>query len=258
MNKFFRWILVLVGSVSLLTAAGFFLQLSWVTQIWPVESSRLSNIFVSSIMAAIGAPIVWIGLSGEERAMAGGATNLLVTNGGFAVTVLALYARNRQPGLLIFGVISIVMTVLCVGLLVYSHRQQFYDTRPLPWLVRVSFMVFAVVLLITSIALISKRPNTFPWPLSAENSVLYGCIFLGAMCYFFYAVLFPAWGNARGQLLGFLAYDLVLIFPFLAHFATVKPEMLTSLVVYTTVVSYSGLLAIYFLFLHPSLRFKNR
>jgi hypothetical protein len=55
-------------------------------------------------------------------------------------------------------------------------------------------------------------------------------------------------------LLGFLAYDLVLIGPFLQHFSTVRPEMRLSLVLYTAVVVYSGLLAIYFLFLHPPTR----
>jgi hypothetical protein len=256
MNKILRWILILVGCISLFTALGFYLQLSWVTQIWPIQSGRLSNIFVSSIMAAVGAPIVWIGLSAETRAMAGGALNLLVTNAGFAISTLSFYAQDDRTALLIFGIISIVMVFLCVGLFVFSHRQSFLDTRSIPLLVRGSFAVFAVVLLMTAIALILKRPNTFPWPLSAENSILYGWIFLGAMCYFLYALFFPVWGNARGQLLGFLAYDLILIFPFLAHFAAVKPEMRISLVIYTAVVSYSGLLAIYYLFIHPSTRFN--
>jgi hypothetical protein len=52
--------------------------------------------------------------------------------------------------------------------------------------------------------------------------------------------------------LGFLAYDLVLIIPFLQHFANVRPEMLLSLTIYTAVVSYSGLL----LFVHPPTRLK--
>jgi hypothetical protein len=84
---------------------------------------------------------------------------------------------------------------------------------------------------------------------------MYGWIFLGAMLYFVYAVVYPVWGNARGQLIGFLAYDLVLIVPFLAHFRVVAPEMLSSLIIYTTVVSCSGLLAVYFLLVHPTTRF---
>ena len=71
-------------------------------------------------------------------------------------------------------------------------------------------------------------------------------------------VLFPLWPGVsllgKRQLLGFLAYDLVLIGPFLQHFSTVRPEMRLSLILYTFVVCYSGLLAIYFLFIHPPTR----
>ena len=64
----------------------------------------------------------------------------------------------------------------------------------------------------------------------------------------------PKWTNATGQLLAFLAYDLVLIAPFLKHFATVNPAHRPSLVVYTAVLIYSGVLAAYYLFVHTSIR----
>ncbi len=51
---------------------------------------------------------------------------------------------------------------------------------------------------------------------------------------------------------GFLAYDLVLIVPFLKHFATVNAAHRPSLVVYTAVLVYSGVLAAYYLFVHAS------
>ena len=62
------------------------------------------------------------------------------------------------------------------------------------------------------------------------------------------------WNNAKGQLLSFLAYDLVLIGPFLALFGTVKSEFELSLVAYVAVLIYSGALAVYYLFFHPSTR----
>lgn len=255
MNKNLRWGAVLAGTVSIVVSIGLFLQMPWATQVWPLQSGQLSNIFISSILAAIGAPIIWIALSGEIRAAAGGAVNLLVINLGFAVSSFTFFGRDRQPPLLFFGFISVAMVLVCVGLFIFSQRKPFGDTRPIPGLVRVSFIVFAANLLVTGIALILRRPNTFPWPLSDENSVMYGWIFLGAMCYFLYALIYPVWGNARGQLIGFLIYDLILIVPFIIHFQAVQPEMLTSLIIYTTVVSYSGLLAAYFLFVHPATRF---
>jgi len=256
MNKFFRGGLVLGGTVTIIYAAGFFLQAPWATLIWPIKSPRLSNIFISSILAAIGTPIVWIGLADEARAMVGGALNLLVTNVGFAAAAFTFQSRNPQPVMLIFGIFSSLMAVLCIGLVVYGQRKPFQDTKPVPGIVRDSFIVFAIALQVTSIALLTQRPNIFPWPLSGENSVMYGGIFLGAMWYFLYGVVYPVWSNARGQMIGFLAYDLVLIVPFVVHFQAIRPEMLTSLIVYTTVISYSGLLAVYFLFIHPATRFS--
>jgi len=79
-------------------------------------------------------------------------------------------------------------------------------------------------------------------------------MFLGAMTYFIYALVRPSWVNAAGQLAAFLAYDVVLIVPFLTRLPTVAPEHRISLIVYTLVVSYSGLLAIYYLFLHKPTR----
>jgi hypothetical protein len=60
--------------------------------------------------------------------------------------------------------------------------------------------------------------------------------------------------NAAGQLAGFLAYDLVLIVPFLQRLPNVPADQRLGMYIYTTVVIYSGLLAIYYLFIHPETR----
>jgi hypothetical protein len=46
---------------------------------------------------------------------------------------------------------------------------------------------------------------------------------------------------------GFLVYDIVLLPPFLAHFAAVTPERTTSLVLYVAVLVYSAALAVWFI-----------
>jgi hypothetical protein len=257
MNKTMRTGFVLAGAVSLLMAFAFFLQMPWTAWVWPIKSSPLSNIFISSILAAIAAPTLWIGLAGEARALAGGAINLLVTSAGFAGSMFIFFSRSPQPQLLIFAAGAILTAGLCIGLIFYSQPKPFLDRRPVPNLVRGSFILFVISLLLAASLLLIKFPNTFPWAISAENSVMYGWIFLGNMTYFIYALIFPAWSNARGQLLAFLAYDLVLIVPFLLHFQDVKPEMLPSLVIFTSVISYSGLLSAYFLFVHPATRFSS-
>jgi hypothetical protein len=85
-------------------------------------------------------------------------------------------------------------------------------------------------------------------------SVMFGWVFMGAAVYFAYGALQRDWHDARGQLLGFLAYDLVLIGPFLADFASVPPGHLLSLVIYVLVLVYSGTLAIFYLFVSPRTR----
>jgi hypothetical protein len=79
-------------------------------------------------------------------------------------------------------------------------------------------------------------------------------MFFGAATYFVYALMRPTWVNAAGQLAGFLAYDVVLIVPFLSRLPTAAPEHRIGLIIYTAVVIYSGLLAIYFLVIHKPTR----
>jgi hypothetical protein len=102
--------------------------------------------------------------------------------------------------------------------------------------------------------LIARVPTIFPWPLNPDSSVLFGCIFLGDACYFLDGLLVPRWHNARGQLLSFLAYDLVLIVPFLALFSSVKPVHRLSLVLYVAVLLYSGVLAAHYLCVNQTTR----
>jgi len=74
--------------------------------------------------------------------------------------------------------------------------------------------------------------------------------------YFLYGLLVPRWHHALGQLLNFLAYDLVLIVPFLWLFKTAKPEYVFSLIVYVAVLIYSGAIAVYFLFVNSQTRIR--
>jgi hypothetical protein len=107
---------------------------------------------------------------------------------------------------------------------------------------------------VVSTRLIFKVPNTIPWKITPELSVVIGGMFLGAAAYFVYALLRPSWVNSAGQLVGFLAYDVVLIVPFLTRLPSAAPEVRLGLTIYTAVVTLSGLLAIYYLFIHKPTR----
>jgi hypothetical protein len=103
-----------------------------------------------------------------------------------------------------------------------------------------------------------KIPNSIPWSITPELSVVIGWMFLGASAYFAYGLLKPSWTNAAGQLAGFLAYDVVLIVPFLTRLPTVTPEHRLGLTIYTGVLLLSGLVAIYYLFIHRPTRLSGR
>ena len=156
--------------------------------------------------------------------------------------------------MLFFGIAS-ALTAFASGVTFFwSRRLPLTDRRPTPMLVRVSFGIFIVSLFLASGALILHLP-IFPWDLNPDSSVIFGCIFFGDAFYFLYGLLRPRWGNAFGQLLSFLAYDLVLIVPFVLLFDTVKPDRMLNLVVYTAGLVYSGGLAVYYLLINPQTRF---
>lgn len=254
-----RSLLVITGVILLILCAGFLSGNLSALELWPWPDGRLSYVFIASILAAIGAPIIWMGLSGELAAMRGGALDFMVTYSGLAITLLIFGSSVAELISVKLYLTVAILSVLFNGLLyLMVSATPIKDNRPVPWLLRASFMVFFLLLIGVGIALITNYQTVFPWPLKPQSSVVFGWIFMGAAFYFFYGFLQPTWGNVCGQLIGFLAYDLVLIVPFIQHFEAVKAEHQLSLYVYTAVLIYSALLSVYFLLLHPTTRFGSR
>lgn len=245
-----RIALVVGGIVALGIAAAFLLGFTPVTKLWPYPGYGLSKVFVASIFAAIGAPVIWIGVANEPAAIPGGAANLLISGGGIGVHGLM---RGTAGAQWLAGA-SILTAVAAAGIMIYGARRQFADRRPTPPTVRWSFAAFVVLLIGVGGALVGRVPNIFPWTLDGDSSVVYGFAFLGAAAYFGYGVARPVLGNASGQLLAFLAYDLVLIGPYTAHWGAVSPTMRLSLGLYIAVLVYSGGLAIFYLLINPATR----
>ncbi|MBN1566027.1 MAG: hypothetical protein JXA10_19465 [Anaerolineae bacterium] len=262
MSRFIRMALVLASLGGVFLGVAFYFQWSWVKDFWPWSGgymgrgnlTDLSYYFVSSILIAIAMPNFWVGLTGEFAALVGGAMNLGISASGIGLYMLQSYQSTDNERLLTGGIICLVEVGLAIAIFLWARRIPFADQRSLPRPLRVIFGVFAVLLVLVGGALILKWPNVFPWPLRDEVSVVYGWIFLGAAFYFMYGILVPKWHNAAGQMMGFLAYDVVLILPFLDHFDSVRDEHRASLIVYTAVVILSGLLAAFYLFIYPPTR----
>lgn len=249
----FRSLLIGIAAIQALFAAGFFFQVPAITGLWPYPGTTpLTNIFLSSIVAAAAASTGWAAITRNYGALAGISLDYMIMLGPLAVyTFLIGSASGGYAG---FVIACVIGALFGLGMLIWSVRIPLDTSIPMPALVRWSFALFVVLLVLVSTLLFLRVPNIIPWAITPDLSFAIGLMFIGAAGYFAYGFVRRAWSNAAGQLLGFLAYDVVLIGPFLQRFSVVEPQHFTSLVIYTAVVIYSGLLAIYFLFIHPPTR----
>jgi hypothetical protein len=131
-----------------------------------------------------------------------------------------------------------VAAIVSLGIFLGFHRYPIEDRRPIPLPVGISFGVFVVVLLLVGSTILLHVPNVFAWTLNPMSSALVGCFFLGSACYFLYGLMYPRWHNTCGQLWSFLAYDLVLIVPYLLHYATISSAQLPSFIVNAVAIYY--------------------
>jgi hypothetical protein len=248
-----RYAILLGGLIILALALGFIFQLPFATTLWPWPDGRLSYLFLGSILAAVSAAALWIGWSGELGALPAGALNIFVIAVTFSLYSLRLALQENLSPLFLYSFIYLLMAIASAAAFLWSRRIGLLDHRPTPQLVRISFGIFVVSLFLAGGALVLQLP-VFPWVLDPKSSVMFGCIFLGDAFYFLYGLYDPRWHNALGQLLSFLVYDLVLIFPFLLLFIIVKPEFRLNLIVYIAVLVYSAAIAVYFLFINQGTR----
>jgi hypothetical protein len=251
--KSLRYILLFGGLFTLVYAFGFIFQMPFALHFWPWPDGRYSYLFVGSIFAAVSAAALWIGWTGDFGALPAGSLNVFVIEVTAGLYFLLLVLREGRAKLLPFVVVPFILAIVSGGFFLWSRRLDVHDPRPTPMFIRVSFGIFFVSLVFAGIALMVRAP-IFPWKLNPDSSVIFGCIFLGDAFYFLYALLVPRLSNAIGQLLSFLAYDLVLIGPFMRLSASVESALRLNLIVYMAVLIFSGLLAIYYLFIDTQTR----
>ncbi len=255
MIKAVRIFFFVVCAVQILLAVAFFVQLPFAVNLWPFPGTTpLTFIFIASIFAAAAASTLWAVTIEHYGALAGIGLDYLTILAPVAVYSFMLGARTGSTQLTTYGFVCVVGALFGLGLFLWSARIPMDATIPMPGLVRWSFVVFIIALLIVSTLLILQVPNVIPWTITLELSVVIGWMFMGAAAYFAYALLRPSWVNSAGQLCGFLAYDVVLIVPFLTRLSTISPKLRPNLYIYTAVVIYSGLLAIYYLFVNKTTR----
>jgi hypothetical protein len=248
-----RVVLLAVGIVQLVLAAGFFFQQAWALALWPVPDTPLSYAFIAAILAGGAAPLIWIGISDEPGGLTGYGLSFGIMYAGMGLSALLFYLRTQQAALAWFALVMGIAAALCLSLYVRT-RSAVQTSQPTPRIVRLAFMVEVLVLAGAGLLLLLKVPNTLPWNLSPESSVLYGWVFLGLAFYYLYAVLNPQWIHALGPLLGFLVYDLVLFSPLFARFGNLQPEHVRGQVAASIIIIFSAALGIYYLFINSGTR----
>ncbi|MEZ4657623.1 MAG: hypothetical protein R2911_08630 [Caldilineaceae bacterium] len=256
MHNVIRTLLVVGGLLNLVLAFVFFQKMPMAADIWSWDNEgRLSFIFMASMQAAIAIAMLWIGLSGETAALAAGGLNLAVMMTGLAVS-LFFWVGADIPYRFELGTFCLLFAIFNLLLFLWAHRIPIQDGRPMPSFVQYSFIVFIAALLGVGVALFMDWPNIFSWDVPRTTAVFFGWMFFGDAFYFGYALYRRRWGLASVPLLSFLAYDLVLIQPFIKRLFTEDLALMrqVSLTAYICVLIYSGLLAIYYLFIHIETR----
>jgi hypothetical protein len=257
MNRYLRLMLFVVCVIQIVFALGYVFQAPFAIQLWPLPySNPTTYLFIGSIYAAAAASTLWCLWSRENGTLAGVALDYVTILVPLAIYIYQI--SSGRPAQVTFAIVAGVGALFGLTLLVWSIRIPIRDPRPMPRLVRWSFGVFVIALVIAGGQMVLKMPNVLPWDVNTVGQVIYGWMFIGAAAYFAYGVLRPSWHNAAGQLAGFLAYDVVLIIPFLLLLPTIDADKLPNLIIYLTVLLYSGLLAIYYLFINGETRMINR
>ncbi len=253
-----RVAILVLAVVTLIASAEVYRRAGWVTKSTPWEDGRLSFIFIASMSAAFAGALLWIALSGDLSGLKG-----VARDGGTSFSLLAIAMgiiglRDNNSKAILAAIFAAGVGLMFLAMLIWTYRLPFVDQRPVPRLVRISFAVFVVGLALAGGGLLLRAEHIFPWPLNPKSSVMFGLLFVGSAIYYAYGFVRPVWSNAYGQLAAFLVYDLVLIGPFIRHLDDVQPGHRLSLIVYLIVLVYSGLLALYYLFVSPATRLWKR
>jgi hypothetical protein len=195
-------------------AVGLYRQVAWATSLWPLPDVRMTYIFLASMAAAIGAPLAWAAWRNELGTLRAIAFGGMIGVPAMGVYLLWLGMDRRDWEITVSGIALIAIGAIWAVILMWLRNEPLRDRRPLPGVFRVSFIVIVGILLLVSGYLTLQVKDIFPWTLAPETSTMIGLIFLTAALLFVWVIAHPMWAFGEMALAGFLAYDLVLFFPY--------------------------------------------
>jgi hypothetical protein len=240
-----RGSMAVVGIAVIALGVAFWMHAPGAIALWPWKDGKLSYLFIASILMTAGASFCWTAYSMNLNAVRGGALGMLAMDAGIAAYMAYLYSQRHQFLLLEWVIVNLLLCVSSLALFIIGGREPQHEPRRLHWWVRGSFLVFTLAFFAVASMLVARAPIVFPWKLNPDSSVIFGCFFLCAGIYSLDIYRRPGVENAKGQLLGFVVYDLVLIPPYLQHWPNTKGGFRISLIVYLSVLVASAAIAIW-------------
>jgi hypothetical protein len=260
---------LVLGIVVAIVSAGLAWQQEWATDLWPWPDVRMTYIFLASIGAAIVTPLIWAAVTNEIGSLI--PVFLLLALGQMAIGVYFSIRLIRHDETMLASMI--IFSFLSAAVMTYLYQWSLHipldDQRGTPRYVQIAFLLFEVVLIPVGLALILQADNVFPWDLEPQTSTVIGFIFWSAAVLFAWCYLHPDWAYAGPALAGFLAYDLVLIVPYIdmllnrdttksMYGASGEEVNIKSLVVYIPVILFSGAVAAWAIFVDRRTRVWGR
>ena len=233
-----------IASIALLILGiGILIGAPWARATWPVQEGPLSYRFIGSILLAQAIALGWTAITLELNYARGGTIGFAAMNAGMLIFALT---RIQDPALRMgWIVVNSAMLLGGLALFVLGARYPQQDTRPVPGLVRWSFLILSLALTAATVMLLARAPVVFPWKLSPDTSVLFGLFYFASITYFIDGWRRAGMGNALGQLAAFFVYDIVLIPRYLAHWEKAQGGFKISLMVYLAVLFWSAGLAVW-------------
>lgn len=210
-----RLLMIAIVAAQVPVGVGLYLNADWATGLWPLPDVRMTYIFLASIVASTAALIIWPMVRDDPGAWRAAAFNLSTATPPLGLYLLWLGRDSDNRDLIAPGIAFVLFGVVWIAVGRMLRTIPVRNTRQLPQIVRIVFVGFCVLLIPLGGALLFQVENIFPWTISPENSTVAGIIFLSAAALFMFILANPLWIYGEAGFASFLAYDLVLLVPYL-------------------------------------------
>jgi hypothetical protein len=209
-----RLIALMLAILLLAASVASYARVESARDVWPWRDQAMTDRFVAAYLVAFAGSLLWVVVTGELAAFAGIAVTVGVNALGMAI-YLGYKATLGGSGGLTLHVLAMI-GLLGVAVLVFRRFGSLKPKRLIatPKPIMIGMVVYPIVLLSAAVRLILQQRNVFPWDPRPEWSTIIGLGLVGSAAFFAYGAFRTGWTHAGAQFAGFLAYDLVLIFPY--------------------------------------------